>query len=370
MVVSQQTKTEVSTPAAMVSPYLDIAGITKQFGSITVLNDLYLAVEQGEFVSLLGPSGCGKTTLLRLIAGLLRANAGHITLGGRSLNKLPAHRRNIGVVFQNYALFPHLTVAENIAFGLKAKRVSRSEMPGIIQQSLALVQLDDFGDRAISALSGGQQQRVAMARALAVKPMLLLLDEPLSALDRKLRETMQIELRHLLRRQGITAVFVTHDQEEALVMSDRIAVMNRGHIEQFSDPSSIYHQPLSPFVLDFVGMATRFAGEVIENNPGEVRVRTSAGILTAPGDFTVGSRVLVAVRPERVSLQNAAQAGVNIIHLPLEDLVFLGSKMQMHFAVEGEDRAIAEVNQLPPNVTPGAIAPLYWKISDTLCFQL
>ena len=370
MIISQQTKTAVSSAATERTSYLDVAGITKRFGGITVLNNLYLAVEQGEFVSLLGPSGCGKTTLLRLIAGLLRANAGRITLNGRSLTRLPAHRRSIGVVFQNYALFPHLTVAENIAFGLKAKRTSKSEIPGIIQRSLALVRLEEYGDRPIADLSGGQQQRVAMARALAVKPMLLLLDEPLSALDRKLRETMQIELRHLLRQQGITAVFVTHDQDEALVMSDRIAVMNQGHIEQFSDPSHIYSQPLTPFVLDFVGQATRFMGEVIDRGHHQIVVKTAAGLLKAPGDCAIGSRALIAVRPEKVALEETAAPGFNAVSLPLKDLVFLGSKMQLHFAAAGEGRAIAETSQLPSGLAPGAVVTIRWKVSDTLCFPL
>lgn len=368
--MTQWIEITVAPATSPAPPYLDVAGITKQFGNTTVLNNLYLGVEQGEFVSLLGPSGCGKTTLLRLIAGLLRANAGRITLNGRCLTKLPAHKRNIGVVFQNYALFPHLTVSENIAFGLKAKRMPKAERADVIRRSLALVRLEEFGDRPISGLSGGQQQRVAMARALAVKPMLLLLDEPLSALDRKLRETMQIELRHLLRQQGITAIFVTHDQDEALVMSDRIAVMNRGHIEQFSEPGHIYHQPLTPFVLDFVGTATRFVGEVVSRYRDSVSVKTSSGALTVPGEFAMGTRVLVAVRPEKVTLEEATEPSFNSVRLPLEDLVFLGSKIRLHFAAVGNDRAIAEVNQLPAGLAPGAVVPIRWHVADTLCFPL
>ena len=353
------------------TPYLEVSGLTKRFRHVTVLNNLFLAVEQGEFVSLLGPSGCGKTTLLRLVAGLLRADAGRITLNDRNLVKLPAHRRNVGVVFQNYALFPHLTVAENIAFGLKAKRFSKAEQGSIIRESLALVRLEKFGDRPSSVLSGGQQQRVAVARALAVKPALLLLDEPLSALDRKLRETMQIELRHLLHEQGITAIFVTHDQEEALVMSDRIAVMNQGHIEQFSSPRTVYNYPSTPFVLDFVGMATRFAGTVVEQIGDAVRVETAVGLLTAPGQFSPGTSVLVAVRPEKVELHDSPDSGVNCIKLPLKNLVFLGSKVLLHFAVNGEaDRAIAEVGQLSlPGLAPGAIVPLCWRVADTLSYS-
>src|SRR5437763_9170791 len=242
--------------------YLDVRGVAKRFRDTPVIEDLDLQIKAGEFVSLLGPSGCGKTTLLRIIAGLLAADRGRVTLDGADITHVPAHKRNVGVVFQNYALFPHLTVAENVAFGLKARGTPTAEIESVVARALALVRLAEYGPRAIFALSGGQQQRIAVARALAVRPKLLLLDEPLSALDRKLRETMRMELGHLLHDLGITAIFVTHDQDEALVMSDRIAVMHAGRIEQFETPAAIYARPATPFVLDFVGMSTRLRGPV------------------------------------------------------------------------------------------------------------
>ncbi len=213
--------------------YLDVVDVAKWFRATPVLQGLGLQVRAGEFVSLLGPSGCGKTTLLRIVAGLLAADRGRVILDGADITRVPAHQRNVGVVFQSYALFPHLSVAENVAFGLKARGTPAAEIGATVGRVLALVRLADHAERSIFALSGGQQQRIAVARALAVRPKLLLLDEPLSALDRKLRETMRMELQHLLRDLGITAIFVTHDQDEALVMSDRIAVMNAGRIEQF-----------------------------------------------------------------------------------------------------------------------------------------
>src|SRR5262249_39371706 len=243
--------------------YLQLAGLGKSFKQTIVLADLALEVDKGEFVSLLGPSGCGKTTLLRLVAGLLRADRGRVVLDGRDITALPAHRRKVGVVFQNYALFPHLTVAENVAFGPRMQRAPRSEVAASVERFLSMVRLAEYADRSVSSLSGGQQQRVAVARALATRPSLLLLDEPFSALDRKLREEMEIELRHLLRELGITAIFVTHDQDEALVMSDRIAVMSGGRIEQFADPATIYARPATPFALDFIGLATRLHGRVV-----------------------------------------------------------------------------------------------------------
>jgi len=353
------------------SRYLDVAGVGKRFRDTVVIQGLDLAVGAGELISLLGPSGCGKTTLLRIIAGLLTADRGAIQLDGLDLTRLPAHRRNVGVVFQNYALFPHLTVADNVAFGLRARRRPAAEVETAVAHALALVQLGEYAHRPIGALSGGQQQRVAVARALAVKPRLLLLDEPLSALDRKLRETMQIELRHLLRNLGITAIFVTHDQDEALVMSDRVAVMNAGRIEQLGSPTEIYHRPATPFVLDFVGLSSRFHGEVVGVEGDEVVAHTALGPLRARGRAPVGARVLVAVRPERIGVGPGGEGSANRAQLTVRDAVFLGSKLLLHFDAPDGDRAVAE---LPAGtgaaLSPGDVVAARWSAADTLVFQL
>ena len=272
----------------MTTPHLAISGVSKRFGSAVVLDDLSIGVAKGEFVSLLGPSGCGKTTLLRCIAGLLLPDAGSILVGGGEITRLPAHKRNVGVVFQNYALFPHLTVAENIGFGLRAQGVAKAAAAPRVAEALALVRMTEHAGKPVTALSGGQQQRVAVARALVVRPSLLLLDEPFSALDRKLRETMQVELKHLLREVGITAIFVTHDQEEALVVSDRIAVMNAGRIEQLADPATLYQRPATLYALDFVGQSTRLSGRVLGMEEGLVLVQTALGVVRAPGSFATG----------------------------------------------------------------------------------
>src|SRR6516162_3442522 len=261
--------------------FLTIAGAAKSFAGARVLDGIDLTVKRGEFVSLLGPSGCGKTTLLRIVAGLLHPDAGTVRLDGEDITARPPHRRDVGVVFQNYALFPHLSVAENVAFGLEARRAPRERMRATVERFLDLVHMRDFADRSVRALSGGQQQRVAVARALAVGPKLLLLDEPFSALDRKLRETMQIELKRLLRELGTTSVFVTHDQDEALTMSDRIAVMNRGAIEQLDTPEAIYRRPATAFALEFVGLSSQLAGKVVGTQPGLVTVETAFGPLLA-----------------------------------------------------------------------------------------
>ena len=349
--------------------YLDIDRVGKRFGSSTVLHELSLSVEKGEFISLLGPSGCGKTTLLRIVAGLMAPDGGRIALDGRDLNRLPPHRRNVGVVFQNYALFPHLSVADNIAFGLRAQRVPRAEVAGRVERALDMIRLRPMADRSIGQLSGGQQQRVAMARALAVNPALILLDEPLSALDRKLRETMQVELRRMLRDLGMTAIFVTHDQEEALALSDRIAVMNAGRIEQLDTPRAVYARPATPFVLDFVGLSTALAGTVERAEGDEMEVRTALGTVRAPGHFMRGSPVTVALRPEvMVPGPPDADRG-NALTLSLADRTFLGKTCLLHAAVGDGHRVLLEV---PGEI--GASVPLdrplvvSWRVADTLVF--
>lgn len=349
--------------------FLDIRQATKSFGAARVLDGVDLSVSQGEFVSLLGPSGCGKTTLLRMVAGLTEADSGSFTLDGQEISSLPPHKRNVGVVFQSYALFPHLTVAENVAFGLKAQGAPAGEIAETVQRFLELVHMQSLAERSVRALSGGQQQRVAVARALAVKPKVLLLDEPFSALDRKLRETMQIELRRLLRELGITAIFVTHDQDEALIMSDRIAVMNRGRIEQFDTPEAIYARPETAFALEFVGLSTRILGQVSGSADGFVAVETPLGSLRAKGQFEIGAQVLLGVRPERISFGEAG--GDNRIGPILSDIVFQGARVQAHFQSPDDLPILIETSSvLPAGLAPGAPVPISFAAADTIAFAV
>src|SRR5271156_4774080 len=239
-----------------------LSELTKLYGATRAVDRLSLSIAPGNMVALLGPSGCGKTTTLRMIAGLIEPNAGDIFIDDRRITRVPVHRRNIGMLFQNYALFPHMTVAENVAFGLEARRLPRAETASRVAGALQLVQLDGYADRMPAQLSGGQQQRVALARCLVVEPALLLLDEPLGALDKSLRESMQVELRALQRRLGITTIMVTHDQEEALTLADQVAIMRNGQLEQLGSPTEVYQQPVSRFVAGFIGVSNFFRGRV------------------------------------------------------------------------------------------------------------
>jgi putative spermidine/putrescine transport system ATP-binding protein len=347
------------------SKYLDVTAVGKAFKGTPVMSGMDFRVARGELVSLLGPSGCGKTTLLRIIAGLTTADSGEVLLDGRSITSVPAHKRNISVVFQSYALFPHLTVAENVAFGLRARGHAKADCGPKVAEALALVRMSDFAERKVAALSGGQQQRVAVARALIVDPVLLLLDEPFSALDRKLRETMQVELKTLLRDRNMTAIFVTHDQDEAMGVSDRIAVMNAGQIEQFATPSELYARPSSAFVMDFVGLSTRLSGEVIESTANRSTIRSAHGDIQALGTFAPGTKVTIGVRPELVQ----TRAAENTLSATLADAMVLGSKTQLHGRAEASDRLLCEVPGMNTDYAPGDTITFGWDVSDTLIYE-
>jgi putative spermidine/putrescine transport system ATP-binding protein len=303
---------------------LVLDGITHRFaGGTLAVENINLDVKGGEIIALLGPSGCGKTTLLRIIAGFIGQTEGRVIIGDDIVDHLPPNRRSVGIVFQNYALFPHLTIAENVGYGLAARGVGKAARNAEAQLLLEMVQLGGFGARLPRQLSGGQQQRVALARALAIRPSILLLDEPFAALDKNLRLDMQIEVKRLQRMAGITTVIVTHDQEEALSMADRVAVLSHGHLEQFGTPTDIYDRPQTLFVNNFVGTANRMAGTVIATDPSGVRVRLDAGaeiIGRAPRmDIKPSDKVTVCVRPEHLAFVDgdAGFAGQVGMALPL-----------------------------------------------------
>jgi len=290
---------------------VSVQGVSKSYADVRALRDVSLEVRPGEFLTLLGPSGCGKTTLLRLLAGFEQPDAGAILISGRDVAGQPPYRRPVNTVFQHYALFPHRTVAGNVAFGLETKGLPKAEIEPLVVKALEMVRLHGLGARRIDQLSGGQKQRVAFARAVVLEPEVLLLDEPLAALDLKLRKEMQVELKNLQERLGITFVFVTHDQDEALLMSDRIAVINQGRIEQLGTPDGLYERPRTRFVADFVGTNNLVAGEVQGDGgrSGDLVVSTALGPLRAVASGAVSGRCVLAVRPENVALGATAGDG-------------------------------------------------------------
>jgi putative spermidine/putrescine transport system ATP-binding protein len=333
----------VVNPAAV-----QLTCLRKSYGRVMAIDDVSLRVERGEFFSLLGPSGCGKTTTLRAVAGLIDPDAGKIEIMSRDVTSLPVHKRNIGMVFQSYALFPHMTVAENIGFGLRMRGVKKEEIAARVERALDLVRLGGTGARLPRQLSGGQQQRVAFARAVVIEPQLLLLDEPLSNLDAKLRKEMQIELRALQRRLGITAIYVTHDQEEALTLSDRIAVMNDGRIAQCAEPSEIYRSPSNRFVAEFIGRVNVLPGRIAPDEGRVLFQAEGASPLRVPSRLLHGAgvdgRLNLVLRPENIQLDplgGLSDEGLRIRARILQ-VVYAGATTSYVLELSGGLRLMAE----------------------------
>jgi len=300
-----------------------LTGLVKRYGATLALDGVSLAVAPGEFFTLLGPSGCGKTTTLRSVAGFVTPDAGQVAIDGAVVTRVPPHRRHVGMVFQHYALFPHRTVAQNVGFGLRMQRVDKTEIGRRVAEALALVQLPGYDARYPSQLSGGEQQRVALARALVTRPAVLLLDEPLGALDKKLRDRMKIELKRLQREVGITTIYVTHDQEEALTMSDRIAVMHRGRVEQVAPPRGLYETPATAFVAGFIGNINLLSGRAAGSNTVDCGTAT----LAATGAAAPGTSVAVALRPERILL-DPSDAMDTVLPMTVAHVVYQGETVR------------------------------------------
>src|SRR5471030_647241 len=318
---------------------LEIQNLVKRYGDFHAVRDVSLTVADGEFLVLLGPSGCGKTTTLRMVAGFIEPTAGSVKLGGADVTRLPPWKRNAGMVFQSYALFPHLTVAQNVAFGLEMRKVPRAEIDKRVEETLALVRLEGYGGRLPRQLSGGQQQRVALARALAIHPDVLLLDEPLSNLDAKLRQEVRVEIRELQQRMGLTTVMVTHDQEEALTMADRLVVMNEGSVRQVGSQRDLYERPADRFVAGFVGRSTFLDGTV--EGPG--RFRTGGGLSLVCAAGTAGKASL-SLRPERLEITAAVQAGLdNCLPGTVEFVSYLGAMIDIHVRLSPADRLVVQI---------------------------
>ncbi|EAZ54625.1 hypothetical protein PACG_03237 [Pseudomonas aeruginosa C3719] len=344
-------------------------GVQKSYdGETLIVKDLNLDIRKGEFLTLLGPSGSGKTTSLMMLAGFETPTAGEILLAGRSINNVPPHKRDIGMVFQNYALFPHMTVAENLAFPLSVRGMSKTDVKERVKRALSMVQLDAFAGRYPAQLSGGQQQRVALARALVFEPQLVLDGRsPLGALDKQLREHMQMEIKHLHQRLGVTVVYVTHDQGEALTMSDRVAVFHQGEIQQIEPPRNLYEQPRNTFVANFIGENNRLSGQLLSCDgercvvglPRGEKVEALAVNVGQPGE-----PVTLSIRPERVRLNGASESCVNRFSGRVAEFVYLGDHVRVRLEVCGRDDFFVKqpIAELDPTLSVGDVVPLGWQV--------
>ena len=346
---------------------LELQNLVKRYGDFHAVRDVSLSVADGEFLVLLGPSGCGKTTTLRMIAGFIEPSAGQVKLGGADVTLLPPWKRNAGMVFQSYALFPHLTVAQNVAFGLEMRKVPRADIDKRVEETLALVRLEGYGGRLPRQLSGGQQQRVALARALAIHPDVLLLDEPLSNLDAKLRQEVRVEIRELQQRMGLTTVMVTHDQEEALTMADRLVVMNEGSVRQVGSQRDLYERPADRFVAGFVGRSTFLDGTV--EAPG--RFRTGGGLsLVCAGGAT--GKASLSLRPERLEIAAGALAGLdNCLPGTVEFVSYLGAVIDIHVRLSPADRLVVQIANRDGGFAPEVGQNVYvgWRASAGQVFN-
>ena len=343
-----------------------LAGVSRWYGRVRAIDEVTLEVRRGEFLSLLGPSGCGKTTTLNVIAGFVEPSAGRVVIEGEDVTDVPTYRRRLGMVFQNYALFPHLTVFENVAFGLRVRRAPRGEIAGRVGEALGLVRLAGFEDRRPRQLSGGQQQRIALARALVTRPRVLLLDEPLAALDKNLRDEMRVELKEIQRRTGLTTIFVTHDQEEALSLSDRVVVMQDGRVEQVSAPRELYDRPLTRFVATFVG-ASNVLGGVVERGGVDRALVLFDGLgrleISPDRPLAAGERVEAFVRPERLALARAPSEGGEGWPGRVVHLVYLGDKTEAYLEVGGGGRLVARI-PVQEELGPLAAGDTVWVRPD------
>ncbi len=353
------------------APMVRFANVQKSYdGETLVVKDLNLAIAKGEFLTMLGPSGSGKTTTLMMLAGFEPATHGEIFLKGRPINNVPPHKRGIGMVFQNYALFPHMTVNENLAFPLQVRSISMPEIDTRVKRALEMVELPSFGNRRPGQLSGGQQQRVAVARALVFEPDLVLMDEPLGALDKQLREQMQYEIKHLHEHLGVTVVYVTHDQSEALTMSNRIAVFNDGVIQQLSTPDELYERPRNSFVAQFIGENNKLRGTVAEIGRDRVAtVKLDSGDVVKSLMVNVaatGDRTLLSVRPERVEINPAEGRTDLVLDGTIEELIYLGDHIRTRLTVCGHDDFIVKIPNRADNteLSRGDKVKIGWKAED------